>query len=116
MNSEINTVQNNWNSLLSSQEDEGRTINMVISDVDKITELLIDLLDRFQNLKTINDANIEGLNQVLNGISEIQKAIELSAENAMESRKASEFIIQTISQIGEGVEELALMADELQQG
>jgi len=116
MNSEINTVQNNWNSLLSSQEDEGRTINMVVSDVDKITELLIDLLDRFQNLKTINDANIEGLNQVLNGISEIQKAIELSAENAMESRKASEFIIQTISQIGNGVEELALMADELQQG
>ena len=48
--------------------------------------------------------------------TEIQKAVELSARNAMESRKASELIIETVSHIGEGVEELAVMADELQQG
>ena len=46
----------------------------------------------------------------------MQKAVELSARNAMESRKASELIIDTVSRIGEGVEELAVMADELQQG
>jgi methyl-accepting chemotaxis protein len=115
MNSEINTVQNNWRNLLNSQNNEQTNIDLVIQDVDKITELLIDLLDRFQSLKSINDANVDGLNQVLNGISEIQKAIELSASNAMESRKASEVIIHTIAHIGERVEELAIMADEIQQ-
>ncbi|MDQ7066985.1 MAG: hypothetical protein Q9M40_02685 [Sulfurimonas sp.] len=40
----------------------------------------------------------------------------MSAKNASESRKASELIIDTVTHIGEGVEELAVMADELQQG
>lgn len=116
MNTEIGTVQNDWDKLLVSQESEEKDIDLLVSEMDKITDLLIDLLDRYQGLKNINDQNTEGLNQVLNGINEIQKAIELSATNAMESRKASELIIDTISHIGEGVEELAVMADELQQG
>ena len=66
--------------------------------------------------RKFNDQNLEGLDSVFIGINEIQKAVELSAKNAMESRKASELIIETISHIGEGVEELAVMADELQQG
>jgi len=116
MNSEIGTVQGDWNKLLNGQENEKANISELIGDMDKITDQLIDLLDRFQGLKTMNDQNNEGLNQVNSGVSEIQKAIELSARNAMESRKASELIIDTIGHIGDGVEELAVMADELQQG
>ena len=95
---------------------EQESIDSLINDISKITDILIDLLDRYTGLKSINDQNIEGMTQVIIGISEIQKAVELSARNAMESRKASELIIDTVSRIGEGVEELAVMADELQQG
>lgn len=116
MNSEIDTVRTDWLKLLLNQESEKEQIGVLINEVDKITNMLIDLLDRFTGLKSINDQNMEGLNQGLIGISEIQKAVELSARNAMESRKASELIIETVSHIGEGVEELAVMADELQQG
>lgn len=116
MNAEIDTVRTDWLKLLANQEMEKEQIAVLIHEIDKITTMLIDLLDRFTGLKTINDQNIEGLNQGLIGVSEIQKAVELSARNAMESRKASELIIETVSHIGEGVEELAVMADELQQG
>ena len=116
MNSEIETVKSDWNNLLSSQGNEQTLIDHLISDVIKITDMLVDLLDRYTGLKAVNDQNLEGMNQVVIGITEIQKAVELSARNAMESRKASELIIETISHIGEGVEELAVMADELQQG
>jgi methyl-accepting chemotaxis protein len=116
MNAEIDTVRTDWLKLLINQEAEKEQIGTLIHEIDKITTMLIDLLDRFTGLKTINDQNIEGLNQGLIGISEIQKAVELSARNAQESRKASELIIETVSHIGEGVEELAVMADELQQG
>nr|WP_321268345.1 methyl-accepting chemotaxis protein [uncultured Sulfurimonas sp.] len=116
MNSEIDTVRTDWNNLLTSQSNEQSLIDILISDIVKITDMLVDLLDRYTGLKTINDQNLEGMNQVVIGISEIQKAVELSARNAMESRKASELIIETVSHIGEGVEELAVMADELQQG
>ncbi len=116
MNSEIDMVRTDWLKLLSGQDIERHQINRLVGDVEKITNMLIELLDRFTGLKTINDQNLEGLNQVLIGVSEIQKAVELSARNAMESRKASELIIETISHISEGVEELAVMADELQQG
>lgn len=116
MNAEIDTVRTDWLKLLVNQEIEKEQITALITEIDKITTMLVDLLDRFTGLKSINDQNIEGLNQGLIGISEIQKAVELSARNAQESRKASELIIETVNHISEGVEELAVMADELQQG
>ncbi|MEA2100154.1 MAG: methyl-accepting chemotaxis protein [Campylobacterota bacterium] len=116
MNSEIDTVKSDWNELLHSQSSEQKSIDSLINDITRITDMLVDLLDRYTGLKVVNDQNIEGMNQVMIGISEVQKAVELSARNAMESRKASELIIETVTHIGEGVEELAVMADELQQG
>ena len=116
MNSEIDTVKTDWGNLLNSQANEQENIDTLINDISKITDMLVDLLDRYTGLKAVNDQNLEGMNQVNIGISEVQKAVELSARNAMESRKASELIIDTVSHIGEGVEELAVMADELQQG
>ena len=116
MNSEIDTVKTDWNDLLHSQGSEEASINSLVNDIIQITDILVDLLDKYTGLKAANDQNLEGMNQVMIGISEIQKAVELSARNAMESRKASELIIDTVTHIGEGVEELAVMADELQQG
>jgi methyl-accepting chemotaxis protein len=116
MNAEIDTVRKDWNQLLDDQAREKNRIDSLLTDIDKITDMLMDLLDRYTGLKTVNDQNLEGLNQGIIGVSEIQKAVELSARNAMESRKASELIIETIAHITEGVEELAVMADELQQG
>jgi len=116
MNSEIDTVKTDWADLLRSQGHEQSNIDNLINDIGTITNMLVDLLDKYTGLKAVNDQNLEGMNQVMIGISEIQKAVELSARNAMESRKASELIIDTVSHIGEGVEELAVMADELQQG
>ena len=116
MNSEIDTVKNDWGNLLTSQGSEQSNIDTLINDISKIIEMLVDLLDRYTGLKAVNDQNLEGMNQVNIGISEVQKAVELSARNAMESRKASELIIETVSHIGDGVEDLAVMADELQQG
>ncbi|MCF6339284.1 MAG: methyl-accepting chemotaxis protein [Sulfurimonas sp.] len=116
MNSEIEIVRADWNNLLASQGSEQSSLDALINDIIKITDMLVDLLDRYTGLKIVNDQNLEGMNQVMIGISEIQKAVELSARNAMESRKASELIIETVSHIGEGVEDLAVMADELQQG
>jgi methyl-accepting chemotaxis protein len=116
MNAEIGMVQEDWNNLLSGQNQEKKRLDNLVNEMDKIINMLIELLDRYTGLKAINDQNLEGLDSVFIGINEIQKAVELSAKNAMESRKASELIIDTISHIGEGVEELAVMADELQQG
>ena len=116
MNSEIDTVKGDWNDLLHSQASEESSINSLVNDIAVITDILVDLLDKYTGLKAANDQNLEGMNQVMIGISEIQKAVELSARNASESRKASELIIDTVTHISEGVEELAVMADELQQG
>jgi len=116
MNAEISTVKDDWSDLLVNQDGERKRLDGLVTEMEKIINMLVDLLDRYTGLKAINDQNLEGLDSVLIGVSEIQKAVELSARNAQESRKASELIIETISHIGEGVEELAVMADELQQG
>jgi methyl-accepting chemotaxis protein len=116
MNSEIDTVRTDWTKLLDSQSSEKESIVTLVDEIEKITSMIVDLTDRFAGLKVINDKNLEGLNQVKIGVDEIQKAVELSATNAQESRKASELIIDTVAHIVDGVEELAVLADELQQG
>ena len=116
MNSEIENVSVDWGNLLDKQENEKANIDRLIKEVENITSELVEILDRYQGLKAINDQNLEGLGHAYGGIGEIQRAIELSATNAMESKKASELIIETIGNMAEGIEELAVMADELQQG
>jgi methyl-accepting chemotaxis protein len=116
MNSEIESVSNDWTNLLKTQEGEKSVIDALVLEIDRITNMIADVVESYQNLKTMNDMDNEGLTAMLNGIEEIQKAIELSATNAAESRKASELIIETISNMSDGIEELAVLADELQQG
>ncbi len=116
MNSEIESVSHEWENLLQTQESEKSVIDMLIMEIDRITGMITDVVESYQNLKTMNDMDHEGLTAMLSGIEEIQKAIELSATNAMESRKASELIIETITNMADGIEELAVLADELQQG
>jgi len=116
MNSEIESVSNDWTNLLKTQEGEKSVIDALVLEIDRITNMIADVVESYQNLKTMNDMDNEGLTAMLNGIEEIQKAIELSAMNAAESRKASELIIETISNMSDGIEELAVLADELQQG
>lgn len=116
MNSEIESVSSEWVNLLKTQDGEKSVIDSLVTEIDRITNMIADVVESYQNLKTMNDLDHEGLTSMLNGIEEIQKAIELSATNAAESRKASELIIETITNMGDGIEELAVLADELQQG
>ncbi len=116
MNNEIESVSSDWTNLLKTQEGEKGIIDTLVAEIDRITNMISDVVESYQNLKTMNDMDNEGLSAMLNGVEEIQKAIELSATNAMESRKASELIIETISNMADGIEELAVLADELQQG
>ncbi|HIP58914.1 MAG TPA: methyl-accepting chemotaxis protein [Campylobacterales bacterium] len=116
MNSEIESVSSDWNNLLKTQEGEKNIIDALVLEIDRITGMISDVVESYQNLKMMNDMDREGLTAMLGGIEEIQKAIELSATNAAESRKASELIIETITNMSDGIEELAVLADELQQG
>jgi len=116
MNMEVSTVNADWGSLLSGQKSEVSSIDRLINEIEKVIDSITEILDRFQGIKTVNGNNLEGLGQVQTAIIEIQKAVELTSRNAMESRKASDLIIDTIANISEGVEDLAAMADELQQG
>jgi methyl-accepting chemotaxis protein len=112
MNNEIDNATRNWNDLIEGQEKEKSNIDNLIHESERITLQLVDVLDRYQKLKNINDGNIDNLNLALQGIDEIQKAIELSATNTMEARKASELIIETIDHIAESIEELVSVANE----
>ncbi len=116
MNSEIESVSSEWSNLLKTQGSEKNVIDSLVSEIDRITGMIGDVVESYQNLKMMNDMDREGLTAMLGGIEEIQKAIELSATNAAESRKASELIIETITNMSDGIEELAVLADELQQG
>ncbi len=114
MGSEIESVNVEWSDLLNGQDEAQNVIDILINEMDKITAQLVQLIDSYQVLKNMNDKDQSGLREMLNGTTEIQKAIEFSATNAMESRKASELIIETIENMADSIDELAVLADELQ--
>ena len=111
MNTNVDGADKSWNNLIQGQEQEKANIEALVVQTDNIMNQMIDLLDRYQKLKTINDQNVDSLNQALGGIDEIQKAIELSATNSLEARKASELIIETIENMFDGIEELVSVAE-----
>jgi methyl-accepting chemotaxis protein len=113
MNNEIDTATSNWNNLIGGQEKEQNNLNKLIQESERITVQIVDVLDRYQKLKNINDVNIENFNLALQGVDEIQKAIELSVTNTIEARKASELIIETIDTIAESVEELVSISNDV---
>jgi methyl-accepting chemotaxis protein len=113
MNGNVESADKIWNNLIEGQEHEQANIDSLIVQSDEIMNQLVDVLDRYQKLKNMNDQNLEGLNQALGGIDEIQKAIELSATNSLEARKASELIVETIENMFDGIEELVSVTEDM---
>jgi len=116
LDGEISMIIVDWNNATSTQEQEVKDLAILQKNVDKALNSVRNFELILSNLQNANNQNLEALNQALQGSEQIQQAADLAMSNASQSKEAASLIVSTVEEMGNFVEELAVLADELQQG
>jgi len=112
----ISLVKLDWLNVMSNQETEIKEIESIFKQIANIVKDMAELKKLIALSSTANSENKEALEQALQGAEQIQGAAELARNNTAESKTAANLIVTTVGDMSELVEELAVLADELQQG
>jgi methyl-accepting chemotaxis protein len=113
---EIDSVKLEWVGIMKNQEIDVKDLLLMSSQIEKVVSEMKEVESLINNLAQANAENQEALEQALKGAEQIQSAAELARNNTAESKKAADLIETTVGEMGNLVEELAVLADELQQG
>jgi len=116
LDEEIILIVNNWNTAATTQEQESRDSKILQTNLEEVLKNMQNLNEVLERLQNANSQNLEALNQALQGSEQISQAVELAVSNANQSKEAANLIVSTVEEMGNLVEELAVLADELQQG
>jgi len=116
LDEEIILIVNNWNSAAATQKQESVDSKILQTNLEEALKNMHNLDEVLEELQNANSQNLEALNQALQGSEQISQAVELTLSNANQSKEAANLIVATVEEMGNLVEELAVLADELQQG
>jgi len=116
LDDEISMIIINWDNAASTLKQEVKDLAILQKSIDEALNSVKKLESIISNLQNANNQNLEALNQALQGSEQIQQAVELAVSNANQSKEAASLIVSTVEEMGNLVEELAVLADELQQG
>ena len=116
LDEEIVLIIANWSSAVNTQDQEVKDLARLQKEIDGVLKDMQSLEEVLGNLQNANSQNLEALTQALQGSEQIIIAVELALSNANQSKEAANLIVETVEEMGNLVEELAVFADELQQG
>jgi len=116
LDEEISVIVASWTNAMKSNEQEIKDLHILSNEIDALLNEINKLKNNLENLANANNQNLEALKQALQGSEQIAQAVELAVTNTRQSKEAAQLILDTVSEMGNLVEELAVLADELQQG
>jgi methyl-accepting chemotaxis protein len=115
LDEEVANIVRDWGNAVDGQDREKyqlaaalTQLNAVVADGNRIATLL-------DSLMASNNENKQALEQARVGSEQIISASAQAQSNAKESKGAADLIQDTVTKMSELVEELAVLADELQQ-
>lgn len=114
LDEEIENIIRDWESAVKGQQNEQFQLASMTLQLESLVKDMDEVGTLFDNLIKANGENNDALSQALTGSQQIQAAAAQAQSNAAESKRAADLIENTISHMGQLVEELAVMADELQ--
>lgn len=112
---EVANIVKNWENMVEGQNAENIQIASLLEQVETVIKNIKEVEEIISELYNSSNENKEALEQVLQGSEQIQQAAELSKNNTLESKQAAELITSAVNEMGILVEELAVLADDLQQ-
>ncbi len=96
---------------LSLNEDQ---LESMVVHLETVSREIDGVVSVVEGLKRANEENAAALNQARQGSEQIKAAAVQAQTNVAESRSAAHLIRDTLEEMGEQVEELAVLADQLQ--
>jgi len=116
LDEEIIKIDSIWNTTMNNQDNELITLSVLKDEATMAIKSLDGIIGAFDNLIVANEKNKSSLEEALTASTQIQGAADQSLKNTEESKHAATLITDTVSEMGDYIEDLAVSADELQQG
>ncbi|MEA3354066.1 MAG: methyl-accepting chemotaxis protein [Campylobacterota bacterium] len=116
LDEEIENIDTIWETTMNNQEQELITVNMLKDEATRAISNVEKIIEAFNELKLANEKNKCSIEEALTASTQILGAAQQSLQNTEESKHAASLINDTISEMGDYIEDLAVSADELQQG
>ncbi|MEA3554769.1 MAG: methyl-accepting chemotaxis protein [Campylobacterota bacterium] len=116
LDEEIINIDTIWNTTMNNQDSELITLTVLKDESTKAINNVEGIIDAFNKLMLANETNKSSIEEALTASTQIQGAAHQSLQNTEESKHAASLINNTVSEMGDFIEDLAVSADELQQG
>ncbi|MEA3290179.1 MAG: methyl-accepting chemotaxis protein [Campylobacterota bacterium] len=116
LDEEIENIDTIWETTMNNQEQELITVNMLKDEASRAITNVEKIIEAFNGLKIANEKNKCSIEEALTASTQILGAAQQSLQNTEESKHAASLINDTIAEMGDYIEDLAVSADELQQG
>jgi methyl-accepting chemotaxis protein len=116
LDEEIDNIDSIWLTTMNNQDNELITLTILKEETTRAIKNVHNIIEAFKKLKSANEVNKNSIEEALTASTQIQEAAGQSLQNTEESKHAANLITQTVSQMGDFIEDLAVSADELQQG
>lgn len=114
LDEEVDRIARDWSNGLGRLSVNADNLGSMATHLQSIEKELEEVVNMVENLKRANEENAAALNQAQQGSEQIKLAADQAERNVAESKTAAQLIRNTLEEMGQHVEELAVLADELQ--
>ncbi len=111
---EMTRISRAWQNGLGKLSVNADTLESMVAHLETVGREIEEVVSVVEGLKRANEENAAALNQARQGSEQIKVAAVQAQTNVSESRSAAQLIRDTLEEMGEQVEELAVLADQLQ--
>lgn len=116
LDEEIENVIRDWSSASDGQKNEKAQLEKITIELQQVVDDAEAISQNLAELINVNGQNKEALASAKQGSEGILAASTQAQQSAKESKNAADLIQSTVSEMSNLIEELAVFADELQQG
>lgn len=116
LDEEIENIDSIWGTTMNNQQNELITLSILKDETKRALKNVDDIISSFNNLKVANETNKSSIQEALTASTQIQGAAQQTLQNTEESKHAANLISEAVTEMGDFIEDLAVAADELQQG
>ncbi len=116
INQKVAEVTFDWKTDEEMQKDEAVTLGNLIIDIEGVVEYSKEVNAMMHTIAEKNAQNLTAMEEGTEGAKQVKESAQLAKNNSKEAKQAADMILQTVDEMGEMIEEVAVLADELQQG
>ncbi|MGM0623886.1 MAG: methyl-accepting chemotaxis protein [Campylobacterota bacterium] len=116
INQKVAEVTFDWKADADAQREEAIILGNLIIDIEGVVNYSKEVSGMMHEIAEKNASNLSAMEEGAEGAKQVKESAQLSKNNSSEAKQAADMILKTVDEMSEMIEEVAVLADELQQG